>query len=249
MATAADPAPPSRSYYEAYTKKQKAGNRFQDAVFVERGALRVARDQNKPPLPHLPTERKAIDRDEYARFLEAQLAAAGALLARFEQREEQVQQSIDNAARTCAEAAAGARAEEAARMERRIVDLEARLAASETNLRKAEERSASAEARVDDACALVRELSSGPRLRAAEDRASAACARVADVEKALHAALRSLGEKGLTNRLEEADEEHEEPHGVPRLPHLWRHLKRWLHEVAARGRRRSVLLPACCRGL
>ena len=111
MATAADPAPPSRSYYEAYTKKQKAGNRFQDAVFVERGALRVARDQNKPPLPHLPTERKAIDRDDYARFLEAQLAAAGALLARFEQREEQVQQSIDNAARTCAEAAAGARAE------------------------------------------------------------------------------------------------------------------------------------------
>ena len=106
MATAADPAPPSRSYYEAYTKKQKAGNRFQDAVFVERGALRVARDQNKPPLPHLPTERKAIDRDEYARFLEAQLAAAGALLARFEQREEQVQRSIDNAARTCAEAAA-----------------------------------------------------------------------------------------------------------------------------------------------
>ena len=93
MATAADPAPPSRSYYEAYTKKQKAGNRFQDAVFVERGALRVARDQNKLPLPHLPTERKAIDRDEYARFLEAQLAAAGALLARFEQREEQVQQS------------------------------------------------------------------------------------------------------------------------------------------------------------
>ena len=78
MATAADPAPPSRSYYEAYTKKQKAGNRFQDAVFVERGALRVARDQNKPPLPHLPTERKAIDRDDYARFLEAQLAAAGA---------------------------------------------------------------------------------------------------------------------------------------------------------------------------
>ena len=207
MATAADPAPPSRSYYEAYTKKQKAGNRFQDAVFVERGALRVARDQNKPPLPHLPTERKAIDRDEYARFLEAQLAAAGALLARFEQREEQVQQSIDNAARTCAEAAAGARAEEAVRMERRIVDLEARLAASETNLRKAEERSASAEARVDDACALVRELSSGPRLRAAEDRASAACARVADVEKALHAALRSLGEKGLTNLLEEDEEE------------------------------------------
>ena len=207
MATAADPAPPSRSYYEAYTKKQKAGNRFQDAVFVERGALRVARDQNKPPLPHLPTERKAIDRDDYARFLEAQLAAAGALLARFEQREEQVQQSIDNAARTCAEAAAGARAEEAARMERRIVDLEARLAASETNLRKAEERSASAEARVDDACALVRELSSGPRLRAAEDRASAACARVADVEKALHAALRSLGEKGLTNLLEEDEEE------------------------------------------
>ena len=39
-------------------------------------------------------------------------------------------------------------------MERRIVDLEARLAASETNLRKAEERSASAEARVDDACVL-----------------------------------------------------------------------------------------------
>ena len=207
MATAADPAPPSRSYYEAYTKKQKAGNRFQDAVFVERGALRVARDQNKPPLPHLPTERKSIDRDDYARFLEAQLAAAGALLARFEQREEQVQQSIDNAARTCAEAAAGARAEEAARMERRIVDLEARLAASETNLRKAEERSASAESRVDDACALVRELSSGPRLRAAEDRASAACARVADVEKALHAALRSLGEKGLTNLLEEDEEE------------------------------------------
>ena len=61
-AASADPAPPSRSYYEAYTKKQKAGNRFQDAVFVERGALRVARDQNKPPLPHLPTERKAIDR-------------------------------------------------------------------------------------------------------------------------------------------------------------------------------------------
>ena len=207
MATASDPAPPSRSYYEAYTKKQKAGNRFQDAVFVERGALRVARDQNKPPLPHLPTERKAIDRDEYARSLEAQLAAAGALLARFEQREEQVQQSIDNAARTCAEAAAGARAEEAARMERRIFDLEARLAASETNLRKAEERSASAESRVDDACALVRELSSGPRLRAAEDRASAACARVADVEKALHAALRSLGEKGLTNLLEEDEEE------------------------------------------
>ena len=92
-------------------------------------------------------------------------------------------------------------------MERRIVDLEARLAASETNLRKAEERSASAESRVDDACALVRELSSGPRLRAAEDRASAACARVADVEKALHAALRSLGEKGLTNLLEEDEEE------------------------------------------
>ena len=60
MATAADPAPPSRSYYEAYTKKQKAGNRFQDAVFVERGALRVARDQTSRRCP-LATERKAID--------------------------------------------------------------------------------------------------------------------------------------------------------------------------------------------
>ena len=99
MATAADPAPPSRSYYEAYTKKQKAGNRFQDAVFVERGALRVARDQNKPPLPHLPTERKAIDRDDYARFLEAQLAAAGALLARFEQREERCASRDDGGGR------------------------------------------------------------------------------------------------------------------------------------------------------
>ena len=57
----------------------------------------------------------------------------------------------------------------------------------------------------------MRELSSGPRLRAAEDRASAACARVADVEKALHAALRSLGEKGLTNLLEEEDEEETTP--------------------------------------
>ena len=209
MATlaAADPAPPSRSYYEAYTKKVKAGNRFQDAVFVDRGALRVAHHPNKPPLPHLPTEKRAIDRDEYARFLEAQLAAAGQLLARFEAREGVVQQQIDNAARTCAEAAAGARAEEAARVERRIVDLEARLAASETNLRRAEEASKAAEQRVDDACALVRELASGPRLRAAEDRASAACARVADVEKALHAALRSLGEKGLTNLLEDDDEE------------------------------------------
>jgi len=204
---AADPAPPSRSYYEAYTKKVKAGDRFRDAVFVDRGALRVAHHPNKPPLPHLPTEKRAIDRDEYARFLEAQLAAAGQLLARFEAREGVVQQQIDNAARTCAEAAAGARAEEAARVERRIVDLEARLAASETNLRRAEEASKAAEQRVDDACALVRELASGPRLRAAEDRASAACARVADVEKALHAALRSLGEKGLTNLLEEVDEE------------------------------------------
>ena len=64
---------------------------------------------------------------------------------------------------------------------------------------------------MDDACALVRELSSGPRLRAAEDRASAACARVADVEKALYAALRSLGEKGFTNLLEEEDEEESTP--------------------------------------
>ena len=89
----------SRSYYEAYARKNRATGRGSDAVFVERGALRAlggdedealggasgAGSGRRPVL--LPTEQRMVDRDEYTAFLEDQLKRVSEMVVALDAKE------------------------------------------------------------------------------------------------------------------------------------------------------------------